>query len=193
MKTAPWEDEVLLEVWKDEVRTQGDHPCVNVTYNQCMDFATKFSRLSGVHARLPTDVEWERAVRGGTDTQFFWGNEARDGRRHAWLDYDRIPIGEFFIGAVARLKPNPFGLYDMVGLVAEYTLDRFWSPPSTFMPAERYTQHTDWQVLDGDCRFIRSTWIGGSPEAGASSHRIIRPVDFNEGIDGFRLVVAGQA
>jgi len=69
--------------------------------------------------RLPTEAQWEYACRAGTETTYFWGNEV-DGD-YLWWDRNSNKTTH----PVATKKPNPWGLYDMVGSVWEWTNDWF--------------------------------------------------------------------
>ena len=69
--------------------------------------------------RLPTEAQWEYACRAGTQTTYFWGNEV-DGD-YLWWDRN----SDNSTHPVATKKPNPWGLYDMVGSVWEWTNDWF--------------------------------------------------------------------
>jgi formylglycine-generating enzyme required for sulfatase activity len=94
------------------------HPLVNVTWDEARAFC------DGVGGRLPTEVEWEYAARGGKDGLLFpWGNEfdrnlanatGREGR-DVWET--TAPVGSF--------PSNGYGLFDMVGNVWEWTVDRY--------------------------------------------------------------------
>jgi sulfatase modifying factor 1 len=68
--------------------------------------------------RLPTEVEWERAARAGTSTNFWWGDVFDTHHAHApgAVCPDKCPNL-----TVATFAPNPFGLYDTVGNVEEWT------------------------------------------------------------------------
>lgn len=118
-------------------------PVVWISGNDARDFVewlTANYRLKhggGVEFRLPTEAEWEYACRAGTTTSRFWGDGAQAACLYAnvadmtakqrLLDWDRAihdcndtfavtaPVGSF--------QPNPFGLYDMLGNVWEWTAD----------------------------------------------------------------------
>jgi len=64
--------------------------------------------------RLPYEDEWFYLMRAGASTTYYWGNEddSLTVSRYAWVS----PIG---VKPVAKLKPNKFGLYDMIGMTTE--------------------------------------------------------------------------
>ena len=82
----------------------------------------------GFEFRLPTEAEWERACRAGTTTRYYWGDE--------W-DVDKARCRESAVTKTPRrfelprpvegglFEPNPWGLRDMFGNVAEWTSDEF--------------------------------------------------------------------
>lgn len=74
--------------------------------------------LNGSGYRFPTLAEWDYALRGSDTAEYFWG-DSTGYREYAWLRNGT----DSSIHPVAKKKPNPRGLYDMIGNLFEHTLD----------------------------------------------------------------------
>ena len=96
-------------------------PVGNVTHYAASKFCEWLSAKTGHFYRLPTEAEWEYAARGGTTTAFHFGDNSQDLGEYAWF-YENSDDSYHKVG---QKKPNPWGLYDMHGNVAEWTLDQY--------------------------------------------------------------------
>lgn len=66
--------------------------------------------------RLPTETEWEYAARAGSETRYYFGDDATLLDEHAWhtgnAKGNDPPVG--------AKKPNAWGLYDIHGYLSEW-------------------------------------------------------------------------
>lgn len=96
---------------------------IELTVPQANAFISKLNELTGKKFRLPTEAEWEYAARGGkyhTPTLYAGSNEIF---RVAWYK-DNNELADNLI--VALKGPNQLNLYDMSGLIGEWTSDVSW-------------------------------------------------------------------
>ena len=147
---------------------EGFTPCYDPQTYQC-DFAAD-------GYRLPTEAEWEYACRAGTTAPWSFGAGESQLAKHAWFKTN----GEKTTHPVGQKDPNPWGLYDMHGNVAEWCNDFY---------AQSY-QHPD-GTLDptgpalGEERVLRGGSWKSSPDSCRSSARYSEPPGFADVCFGY--------
>jgi formylglycine-generating enzyme required for sulfatase activity len=138
--------------------------------------AVAFCNFCG--GRLPTEAEWEYAARGGrADFVFPWGNVYSDKNANDvnWAekgDRDRAsPVRSFL--------PNPFGLYDMAGNVAEWTSTLYRPYPYRADDGRESPSSKESRVVRG------GSYINEGRHLRPSSRRYI-PAEAGDATIGFR-------
>ncbi|HYG90231.1 MAG TPA: SUMF1/EgtB/PvdO family nonheme iron enzyme [Azospirillum sp.] len=117
-------------------------PIYNVHWEDAQAYVKWLSQKTGQRYRLPSEAEWEYAARAGTSGAYWWSGEPgifancqNCGGQHEHL----TPA------SVGSYKPNPFGLHDMNGGVAEWVAD-CWNKDYSGAPSDG----SAW--LQGSCR-----------------------------------------
>jgi formylglycine-generating enzyme required for sulfatase activity len=162
---------------------RGWQPVINVSWIDAQQYVAWLSRKTNRRYRLLTEAEWEYAARAGTDARYWWGDQPGRGDANCadcgsrWDGRQAAPVGRF--------APNPFGLYDMHGNVAEWVEDcyhdRLREAP---VDGRAWTSACS---ASADSRMLRGGAWHGSARSMRSSFRTSAALDhFDNGI-GFRV------
>ena len=155
-------------------------PVRDVSWDDAQAYVKWLSKATGKSYRLPTEAEWEYAIRGGTSTRYWWGDQMRPGKANC-KDCGE-PWNADGPAAVGAFAANPYGLYDMNGSVWEWVSD-CWHNSYKAAPADGRS----WDEADCRVRVIR----GGSWREGGdymlSSTRFKYGASVRHSQNGFRV------
>lgn len=129
-------------------RDRKTYPVVNVSWDDAVSYARWLSEQTGHHYHLPSEAEWEYAASAGTMTDYWWGQQIGHDHAECFGCNTGAPPG--MPTKVGSFAPNPFGVYDTAGNVAEWVYDCY---------------HPNYQGAPSD----GSVWKGGD-----CSERVIR-------------------
>lgn len=164
----------LYKLYNPIYEIQGDPemPAVNVTWYDAYMFGL------WVGCRLPSEAEWEYACRAGSTGNNFC-ETTEELQEHAWFSENSLGL----LHPVETRKPNPFGLYDMIGNVWEWCLDSY--EEDYYKQSEKDNPVNLKKGCNKVCR-------GGSMHAFTcmcrSAYRYSEPADYYSNDTGFRLV-----
>lgn len=100
---------------------KGKQPAIGMTWHAAMAYCRWLSAKTGHHYRLATEAEWEYAARAGTTTPWSSGDAAASLDAVAW----HLGNANGKPHRVGGKQANAFGVHDMHGNVAEWTLDQY--------------------------------------------------------------------
>jgi formylglycine-generating enzyme required for sulfatase activity len=186
--------------WKNDYL--GEHaddnlPVIHVSWNDAHAYADWLKARTGKPYRLPSEAEFEYALRAGTATRYEWG-EGNPGKVYANLtgDGDRSPHlhrswakafpryadGYWGPAPVGSYAPNRFGLLDIDGNISDWIED-CWH--------ENYTRATSdsraWVNPGCAERVVRGASWGSSPDQSRSAYRLAAPADTRSARVGIRI------
>jgi sulfatase modifying factor 1 len=171
-------------IWteSDPPRDRLDHPVTLVRWDDAVAYCAWLSAATGRVVRLPTEAEWEKAARGGTE-----------GKRYPWGDRLDRNLANFLGDPGLRPQqgttpcraypPNGYGLFDMVGNVWEWVHD--WYDPLYYAASPGRNPEGPHH---GHLRIVRGgAWLVGDVRMLSCSHRHKVPADTYSYTIGFRV------
>lgn len=121
----------------------GKRPAITMTWHAAQTYCQWLSLVTGKTYRLPTEAEWEYAARARTQGSYFFNGDASDFNTQSLINkifgadtkiLDKHVIHAGNSNATTQtpdaVKPNPFGLKNMLGNVSEFCSD--WYSPDAF-------------------------------------------------------------
>lgn len=152
------------------------NPVESISQVQACEWIAK---LGGAFS-LPSEAQWEIMARGGSNQDYFFGDDPSLGPRFANVRESELHRCE----PVASREPNAYGIYDTIGNVAEWCLD-LWEEEPDGAPAD------DQARLNTKSKFLRVKRGGGwfdSLNVGRSAYRSYAPDRYRQNFIGFRLI-----
>ncbi len=196
--------------WDKHRSTYSDYqPVVCISWQDANAYADWLSNKTGIKYRLPTEQEWEYATKANTTSRHFWGDdfdltkacfygnfadhtgEHINNQKHGlsnvgWIEHANCDDGEAYNAIVGLYRPNPFGLYDMVGNTAQYLNSCYEESGYNIDSKEQDINSCEYLVHRG------GTWH--YPAEPHSTRDRVKRVGWNVGSNtGFRLAVDGQS
>ena len=146
-----------------------DLPVESLDWFEANDYCRKLGK------RLPTEAEWEKAIRGDTGTKFFWGNKMNE--KFSWFKGNSggktHPVG-------TRI-PNSYGIYDMSGNVWEWVSD--WYDKSYYKSSPYSTPQGP---KTGKFKVQRGGSWSNIADYHSSSYRMVYGPEGKDEFNGFR-------
>lgn len=175
-----------------------DNPVMHVSVRDAEAYAVWLSAQTGRYYRLPSEAEFEYALRAGTVGRYPWGNAGvpPEGSGNFTGGKDVSPSGRHwknaFVGygdgywgaaPVARFRANAWGLHDMAGNLSEWVAD-CWHASYRRAPADGAA----WYNPGCRQRVVRGGNWANAPEQTRAAWRLSQDSDVTSARIGFRLV-----
>ncbi|GAB6043463.1 SUMF1/EgtB/PvdO family nonheme iron enzyme [Endothiovibrio diazotrophicus] len=111
-------DRAVNEIWDSDPQNT---PITGISWGDALAYTDWLSEQTGHHYRLPSEAEWEYAAGAATTTHYWWGYRAEKGFARCFDCGEQLgPVSPLPIGS---FQPNPYGVYDTSGNVAEWVRD----------------------------------------------------------------------
>jgi formylglycine-generating enzyme len=161
----------------------GSHPVVLVRFDDAVAYCRWLSDTIARPVRLPTEAEWEKAARAGTEgLRYPWGNDIDASRGNFLID----PATKHQRGTqpIGTYPPNAYGLHDVCGNVWEWIAD--WYGPDYYGLGDVRDPRGP---QPGNMRIVRGgSWLNDDVAMLRCAYRHKVPPDTYAYSIGFRIV-----
>lgn len=144
-------EETVREKPSDEEWGREDRPVINVSWDEADRYCRWLSQKTGLHFKLPSEDQWEKAARGTDARKYPWGDKLNDGSKANFADSMHSPNknindGSKYTAPVGSYPGgvSPYGVLDMAGNVWEWCSDQ----PGNLC----ITKGGDWDTSKQACR-----------------------------------------
>jgi formylglycine-generating enzyme required for sulfatase activity len=189
--SATWQDDYAGKPGQERL------PVINVSWNDAKAYVDWLSQRTGKKYRLASEAEFEYALRAGSTTRYWWGDDNptsrvenltggndRSGSGRRWSNaFNGYKDSYWGPAPVMSFAANPFGLYDMGGNVSEWVGD-CWH--DNYIRAPRTADA--WVNPGCSRRVIRGGSWGSAPDMVRSAYRQGAAADLRSARVGFRVV-----
>jgi formylglycine-generating enzyme required for sulfatase activity len=155
------------------------YPVACISWNDAKAYAEWLTAKTGHRYRLPTEMEWEYAARAGTLTSRYWGDDPKAGCKLA--NTAECVDDHVYSSPAGVYPPNPFGLRDIMGNLAEWTCSDYGKGYSGAEARCSESAERSPRVFRG------GSWLD-APELVRSAARDGAPANLGLSTVGFRLV-----
>ncbi len=170
--------------WKHDYEgrpARDNDPVIHVDWYDAQAYADWLTEQTGFQYRLPTEAEYEYAIRAGSMTRYWWGDgspgdplenltgtedESASGR-HWTAGFRRYEDGYWGPAPAASFVPNSLGIFDLAGNVSEWVED-CWHPTYSQAPLDG----SAWVNPGCERRVVRGGYWASSKDQARSAARI---------------------
>jgi formylglycine-generating enzyme required for sulfatase activity len=139
-----------------------DYPANLISWKSANEFCKKTTEIllksdqitDRYNVELPTEELWEYACRAGTNTLWYFGDSPEMLTDHAWYKDN----SNNNIQPVKQKKPNPWGLYDCYGNVAEWCANEMYIYPSGIDNRRGLHENIEHPIARGGDALSGSNW-----------------------------------
>ena len=177
-------------------RARQEDPVVHVSWNDAQAYLAWLSERTGETYRLPTEAEFEYALRAGSQTRYPWGDGDppmgtgnltgagdRSVSKRRWnAAFSNYGDGYWGPAPAGRFAANAFGLFDLEGNLSEWVED-CWHDSYLRAPDDG----SAWVNRGCDRRVVRGGSWGSAPEQVRSAYRSGSPPNVRGARTGFRV------